>query len=85
MPSDAAAYLVALRAVSDLLYEIDPYEVGSSLDAPRDEYDEIAAWVLEPDLLQQIWVILDEAGLHNACEPFELSISVGSISSKPGG
>lgn len=42
----AADYLVALRSVSDLLYDVDPYEMGSSIHAPRDEYDEFAARLL---------------------------------------
>lgn len=42
----AADYVVAHRAVSDLLYEADPFEMGSSIDAPRDEYDEFATRLL---------------------------------------
>ncbi len=35
-----------LRALSTLLYEIDPFIMGASVSAPDDEYDSIAARLL---------------------------------------
>jgi hypothetical protein len=37
------AYAEFVRTLSRVLYEVDPDGVGSSIDAPLDEYDDIAS------------------------------------------
>ena len=46
MDTRTRAYLDFKREVEDVLYEVDPYGMGSTIDAPRDEYSDEAARLL---------------------------------------
>jgi hypothetical protein len=63
-----SAYIHRLKAITRILYDLDPEGIGRSIDAPLDEYSDAAA-----KLMPRLWTARTESEVSEeiASQPYQ--------------